>query len=115
MSPKSDQTLQSKKTSGRTGSFEIPVPRVFHVWIPQIRIPVKIFRMNKLAVLGGGGVCCTSQITKEFLCQKKFQIFVNFQKKKNFFFCFQKKFKVSRQSFWKCRADSKSMKKIQKI
>jgi len=67
---------------------------------------------------GGGyekGVCCTSQITKEFLCQKKFQIFVNFQKKKNFFFCFQKKFKVSRQSFWKCRADSKSMKKIQKI
>jgi len=54
---------------------------------------------------GGGEFTVPAKYPKNFFAQKKFQIFVNFQKKKNFFFCFQKKFKVKRQSIWKCRAD----------
>ena len=34
--------------------FWNPGTRDFHVWLPPIRTPVRVFRMSKLTVLGGG-------------------------------------------------------------
>ena len=33
-------------------------PGFSHIWLPPQRTPVRVFRMSKVAVLGGG-VCCT--------------------------------------------------------